>query len=202
MPSKKVTSKSGKLHHILSGEPHLQRCVLLFQKEGELIGDMVVELFGADTPKTCEIFTQNISNNEKNRGKQSTYKNCPMKRLTKIGLQTGETNPSAKPINASDLDSEIGKIPHVYGVLSLCRFSNSFDGSQFFFCLTEDPIELEHLNRKHIAFGKIVGGTLGLEALVQELNGYIEEDGAISKTCPFLMSEVSPASVPCPTEGA
>lgn len=191
MPSKKVTSK-GKLHHLLSGEPHLQRCNLAIQREGEPFGDIVVELSGLETPKACEIFSQNISNNEKNRGKQSTYKNCAMKRLTKIGLQTGETSPAAKAVNASDLDGEIGKVSHGFGVISLCRYSNSFDGSQFFFCLTDDPVEVEHLNKKHVAFGKVVGGLGVLQQLVQQLDPYIEEDGVISKSSPFIMSEVSP----------
>eukprot|EP00796_Vickermania_ingenoplastis_P011307 gene11307-7839_t len=176
MPSKKVTSK-GKLHHLLSGEPHLQRCTLVIQKGGEFFGDIIVELCGLEAPKACEIFSQNINNNEKNRGKQSTYKNCTMKRLTKIGLQTGETNPPAKNVNSTDLDGEIGKVPHGYGMISLCRYSYSFDGSQFFFCLTEDPLELDHLNKKHVAFGKVVGGQMVLQNLVQELEAYIEEDG-------------------------
>lgn len=192
MPSKKVALKT-KLHHAL-GELQSQRCTFVIEQAGNLFGEIVVELCSSDCPKTCELFLQNISSSEKNRGKQSTYKNCPIKRLTKIGLQSGETFPPAKGVNASDLDCEVGKISHALGVISLCRNSNSFDGSQFFFCLTEDPIEVEHLNKRHIVFGKIVTGIAVLQKLVEELNPYIEEDGEINKSCPFFISEVVPSA--------
>lgn len=205
MPSKKITSKA-KLHHI-PGEPHLQRCNLVIQKlGGEPFGDIIVELCGLEAPKACELFLQNISSNpsatgsvnEKanQRGKQSTYRNCAMKRLTKIGLQTGETNPPARQVSASDMELEVGKLAHSYGVLSLCRCANSFDGAQFFFCLTEDPQELEHLNKKHVAFAKVVGGMTVLQRLVAVLEeGYLDEeqaDGIISKSCPYVLAEVTP----------
>lgn len=192
MPSKKVASKA-KLHHA-PGEPHLQRCTFVIERAGELFGEIIVELCSYDCPKTCELFLQNISSSEKNRGKQSTYKNCPIKRLTKIGLQSGETFPPAKSVNASELDSEVGKVSHALGVLSLCRYSNSFDGSQFFFCLTEDTVEIEHLNKRHVVFGKVVGGLAVLRQLVEELDPYIEEDGEINKSCPFFISEVVPTT--------
>lgn len=190
MPAKKVALKA-KLHHV-SGESHPQRCSLLIQNAGSVFGNIVVELCTSEVPKACEMFLQGMSNNEKNRGKQSTYKLCPLKRLTKIGLQTGETNPPAKTVSLSELENEIGKISHGYGVLSFCRYLNGFDGSQFFFCLSTDPIEIDHLNKKHVAFGKIVGGIDVLENLVTALEGYIEEDGIVDKSCPFVLAEVSP----------
>lgn len=192
MPSKKAPSKA-KLHHT-SGEPHLQRCTFVIERAGDLFGEIIVELCSYDCPKTCELFLQNISSSEKNRGKQSTYKNCPIKRLTKIGLQSGETFPPAKSVNASELDSEVGRVSHALGTLSICRYSNSFDGSQFFFCLTEDPVEIEHLNKRHAVFGKIVSGIAVLQNLVEGLDPYIEEDGEINKSSPFLICEVVPTA--------
>lgn len=194
MPVKRANAK-GKTHfsETLDSSP-LQHCVLTISDGTDIYGTLVVELNSIVAPKTCEAITQNIvSSNaaEKGRSRQGFYRNCGFRRMSKEGLQTGCVTPPAKPIPEGDLEGEIGNLSHQWGVLSLCRSAASFDGSQFFICITEDPVELQYLNKRHPAFGTIIKGRDVLRKLLKDLEQYTGDFGVVSEGCPYTMAELS-----------
>ncbi|CAG9574602.1 cyclophilin_8_-_putative [Leishmania major strain Friedlin] len=197
MPPRKAIAKM-KSHSAESVDVDLQNCLLRIDKGTDVYGMLVIELDSGRSPKACELVGQNIpasNTTDKSRGKQGVYKNCRFSRLTKEGIQTGEVVPAAKPIPAAELEGEIGRVPHCYGAVSLCRSSTSFDGSQFFICLTSDSVELDHLNKKHVCFGRVVEGHDVLAALQSDLAEYSGDMGLVRKDCPYVMAELSYASM-------
>lgn len=197
MPAKKAAAKV-KSQSSEGIDLDVQNCLLRINRGADVYGMIVIELDSGRTPKTCELVAQNIptsNTSEKSRGKQGVYKNCRLSRLTKEGVQTGEVTPAAKSVPVSDLESEVGRLPHSLGSVSLCRSATSFDGSQFFICLTNDPAELEHLNKKHICFGRVVEGHDLLYSLQAELLPYTTEMGLIREDCPYTMAELSLVSM-------
>ncbi|KAG5503473.1 hypothetical protein JKF63_05612 [Porcisia hertigi] len=197
MPPRKALARAKS--HISEGiDVDQQNCFLRIDKGTDVFGMLVIELDNGRTPKTCELIAQNIpaSNaTDKSRGKQRIYKNCRFSRLTSEGIQTGEVAPAPKPVPIAELEGEIGCVPHCYGAVSLCRSSTSFDASQFFICLTSDPAELEHLNKKHVCFGRVVEGQDVLAALQRDLAEYAGDMGLIRKDCPHTMAEFCYASM-------
>lgn len=192
MPTKKAAAKT-KSHSAEAIDVNFQNCLLRINNGSDVYGTLVVQLESGRTPKACEIIAQNIpssSSNERNKAKQGFYKNSRFIRLTKEGIQTGEVTPSPKSVPVSDLESELGRLPHNYGTLSLCRSSSAFDGSQFFVCLTTDLVELDHLNRKHVVFGRVVEGLDVLASLQDVVRPYVGEMGAVSPECPYVMAEL------------
>ncbi|CCW62598.1 unnamed protein product [Phytomonas sp. EM1] len=168
--------------------------ILNFFSGSELIGLLVIELCNVEAPKACELFTQYCTfhnTTEKTKNKQYLYKNSPIKRFTSTGIQTGEVTPPPKVVPITDLEAEIGRVPHQVGVLSLCRSVNSFDGSQFFICLTDDVNEISYLNSYHIVFARIVEGLDVLPRLKEAILPYVRDDGVVDSSCPVCLSEIS-----------
>jgi cyclophilin family peptidyl-prolyl cis-trans isomerase len=197
MPAKKTTLKA-KSHSSEAIDVNFQNFLLRINNGNEVYGMLVLQLESGRVPRACEVITQNIpsfGSNEKNRSKQGFYKNSRFTRLTKEGIQTGEVNPSPKSVPVSDLEGEIGRLAHGVGTLSLCRTSNVFDGSQFFVCLTSDPVELEHLNRKHVVFGRVVEGLDILTRLQEDVLPYVGDMGLIGTDCPYVVAELVLASM-------
>ncbi|KPI83527.1 cyclophilin 8 putative (CYP8) [Leptomonas seymouri] len=197
MPVKKATTKA-KSHSAEAIDVNFQNCLLRINNGTDVYGMLVVQLESGRVPKACELITQNIpssSSNEKNKLKQGFYKNSRFTRLTKEGIQTGEVSPSPKSVPVSELENEIGRLPHGFGTVSLCRTSSAFDGSQFFICLTGDTVELDHLNRKHVVFGRVVEGLDALASLQEGMRPYVGPMGVISAECPYVMAELVFASM-------
>ncbi|CCW65967.1 unnamed protein product [Phytomonas sp. Hart1] len=192
MPMKKQPSK---LKPVLTPrvEQGIRSFTLSFFSGSELIGLLAIELSYIEAPKTCEMFTQYCTfqnTTEKAKNKQYLYKNCPIKRFTNTGIQTGEVTPQPKPVPIADLEAEIGRVPHHLGVLSLCRSANSFDGSQFFICLTDDVNEISYLNSSHIAFARIVEGFDVISKLKESILPYVGDDGVVDSSCQVCLSEI------------
>ncbi|KAG5504027.1 hypothetical protein GH5_04888 [Leishmania sp. Ghana 2012 LV757] len=197
MPPRKAAAKA-KLHNVEDTDIDNQNCLLRIDKGTDVYGILVIELDSGRAPRACELVAQNIpgsSTTDKSRGKQGVYKNCRFSRLTKEGIQTGEVAPAAKSVSAAELEGELGRVPHCYGSVSLCRSSTSFDGSQFFVCLTSDSVELDHLNKKYVCFGRVVEGQDVLASLQSDLSKYTEDMGLVRKDCPYVMAELSYASM-------
>ncbi|KAG5477784.1 hypothetical protein LSCM1_05083 [Leishmania martiniquensis] len=197
MPPRKAAAKT-KAHNAEETDIDNQNCLLRIDKGTDVYGILVIELDSGRAPRACELVAQNIpgsNTTDKSRGKQGVYKNCRFLRVTKEGIQTGEVVPAAKPIPAAELESELGRVPHGYGSVSLCRSSTSFDGSQFFICLTTDTVELDHLSKKYVCFGRVVEGQGVLAALQRDLAEYTEDMGLVRKDCPYVMAELSYTSM-------
>ncbi|KPA79198.1 cyclophilin 8 putative (CYP8) [Leptomonas pyrrhocoris] len=197
MPSKKAATKT-KSHSSDAIDENFQNCLLRINNGTDVYGMLVVQLETGRVPKACELIAQNIPSSissEKNKSKQGFYKNSRFIRLTKEGIQTGEVSPSPKSVPVSELESEIGRIPHGLGTVSLCRTSNVFDGSQFFVCLTSDAAELDHLNRKHVVFGRVIEGIDVLASLHDDMRPYVGEMGVVRAECPYVMAELVFASM-------
>ncbi|CAJ1026787.1 cyclophilin 8, putative [Leishmania guyanensis] len=193
MPPRKAAAKV-KPHISDSTDVDLQNCLLRIDKGTDVYGMLVIELESGRSPKACELIAQNIPGSnatDKSRGKQGVYRNCRFLRLTKEGIQTGEVIPAAKSVPVAELEGELGRVPHCYGAVSLCRSSASFDGSQFFICLTRDSAELDHLNKKYVCFGRVVEGQDILAALQSDLAEYSGDMGLLSEDCPYMMMELT-----------
>lgn len=197
MPNRKAAAKA-KSHSAEAIDVNFQNCLLRINNGGNVYGMLVVQLDSGRVPKACELIAQNIpstTSNDKNKSKQGFYKNSRFSRSLKEGIQTGEVNPPPKSVLVSELEGELGRIPHSFGTVSLCRTSSSFDGSQFFICLTNDPAELEHMNRKHVVFGRVAEGLEVLSSLQEDIQPYVGEMGAVSPECPYVMAELVFASM-------
>lgn len=195
---RKRTSSKTRLHTTPCADHLPKRVVLSFRNDSEILSPVVAELCTADVPKMCECFLHNActsNQNDKSKGKQSGYKNCAIKRVTTVGIQTGETTPAAKPVPLGDVESEIGRVGHGIGILSMCRSASCFDGSQFFICTTKDEDELEYLNKRHVAFAKIIEGLNVVISLKEQVLPFVKNDGVVDDSCPFFLSSVTPCEM-------
>ena len=119
-------------------------------------GNMVVEFFEKDAPKTVENF--------KKLAKDGFYNGTAFHRIVD-GFMIQGGDPLTKDVANADrfgtgdpgykIKAEFNENKHVRGVLSMAR-SNHPDsaGSQFFICLDPAPF----LDGKYTAFGKLVKG--------------------------------------------
>ncbi|CAD2219856.1 Cyclophilin type peptidyl-prolyl cis-trans isomerase/CLD, putative [Angomonas deanei] len=174
----------------LSVEVPVQKFLVSVQKNGEIDGTFLLDLFPGNSPKFCELFAQNCSHagSEKGKGKQPVYKNCPFRRISAVGLQVAEGQVGKNTV--VDSDQEIDRF-HALGTLSFCKGAQGFDSAAFFICLTSDANELAHLDKNYIVFGKIAENMDYLLSLKKELVAYTTTDGVISAECPFSVAEIS-----------
>ncbi|KEG10047.1 cyclophilin [Trypanosoma grayi] len=176
-----------------SGDDHLPVFSVFVEKEGQgRFGRIDIELFLHRAPKACDIFLQSCAatlGGDKKGAKRVSCKQYRFVRLTNEGLQVGERS-SSRTASVSELESEVGRIYHGVGIVSLCRSSTSFDES-FFFCLTDDRVEVESLDKRHVAFGRVVEGLDILLALQDALLPYVKE-GCIIEGGPYTISEILP----------
>jgi len=115
-------------------------------------GDMKVELFCEDTPKTCENFLALCAS--------EYYNGCLFHRNIKgFMIQTGDptgTGKGGKSIWGEKFPDEI--VPHIKhnarGTLSMANSGPDSNNSQFFIAYGKQP----HLDMKYTVFGKVIDG--------------------------------------------
>lgn len=116
------------------------------------LGDIRVELYCQDTPKTCYNLIA--------LAKKGYYKNVKFHRNIKnFMLQGGDptgTGSGGESIFGKPFEDELlNTLNHDgRGVLSMANRGPNTNTSQFFFTYRT----CSHLNRKHTVFGKLVGG--------------------------------------------
>lgn len=118
-------------------------------------GDIVLELFSADAPKTVENFIK--------LSKSEFYNGTKFHRVIK-GFMIQGGDPNSKDDDWSDdgmggpgykFEDEINSHKLVRGVLAMANAGANTNGSQFFIVTTEAT---PHLDGRHTAFGKVLSG--------------------------------------------
>ena len=118
-------------------------------------GDIVLELFSADAPKTVENFIK--------LSKSGFYNGTKFHRVIK-GFMIQGGDPNSKDDDWSDdgmggpgykFEDEINSHKLVRGTLAMANAGANTNGSQFFIVTTEST---PWLDGKHTAFGKILNG--------------------------------------------
>lgn len=124
-------------------------------------GDMVVEFWSDVAPKTVENF--------KKLANEKFYDGTCFHRIVK-GFMIQGGDPLTKDLTAQarygtgdpgyKIKAEFNQRKHVRGVLSMARSANPDSaGSQFFICLGEESSpNMQYLNGKYTAFGKVIKG--------------------------------------------
>ena len=123
-------------------------------------GDMKVEFFEKDAPKTVENFTKLASS--------GYYDNLTWHRvIPNFVIQGGcpKGDGSGGPGYHIDCELDGGNQYHDRGVLSMAHAGRNTGGSQFFVCHSRD--NTAHLDRHHTVFGKVVEGLDVLDAIRQ-----------------------------------
>nr|CCC92454.1 putative cyclophilin [Trypanosoma congolense IL3000] len=187
--------RSAKVHkfHEGTGDDQLPTVSMQVVNDGsEMYGIIEIELFMNRVPKACEFFLQSYAlpvTGDRRNAKRSSCKACKFVRLTNEILQVGDRSGS-RSVPICEVEMEIGRVSHAFGFVSLCRSSTSFDES-FFFCLTNDRLELDSLDKRHIAFGRVVDGLDVIMNLTRALIPHVEE-GCVIFGDPYTISEVVP----------
>ncbi|MFT5337168.1 MAG: peptidyl-prolyl cis-trans isomerase B (cyclophilin B) [Luteibaculaceae bacterium] len=114
-------------------------------------GDMTVELFEKDAPKTVKNFVDLI---EKGYYDGLTFHRV----IPDFVIQGGCPNGTGAGGPGYSIDCELdGENQfHDKGVLSMAHAGKNTGGSQFFICHSRN--NTAHLDRKHTCFGKVVEG--------------------------------------------
>ena len=114
-------------------------------------GDMTLELYEKDAPKTVENFTTLI-----NKG---YYNGLTFHRvLPDFVIQGGcpDGTGAGGPGYSIDCELDGDNQYHDRGVLSMAHAGRNTGGSQFFICHSRN--NTSHLDRNHTCFGKVVEG--------------------------------------------
>jgi peptidyl-prolyl cis-trans isomerase B (cyclophilin B) len=122
------------------------RCIIKTEK-----GDMFVELFAFDVPKTVENFVK--------LGKSGFYNGLTFHRvIPNFMIQGGCPNGNGTGGPGYTIPCELtgGGQYHDRGVLSMAHAGRNTGGSQFFICHSRQ--NTAHLDGKHTCFGKVVQG--------------------------------------------
>ena len=123
-------------------------------------GDMKVEFFEKDAPKTVENFTK--------LAKDGYYDNLTWHRvIPNFVIQGGcpKGDGTGGPGYTIDCELDGDNQYHDRGVLSMAHAGRNTGGSQFFVCHNRD--NTQHLDRNHTVFGKVVEGLDVLDAISQ-----------------------------------
>lgn len=123
-------------------------------------GDMKVEFFEKDAPKTVENFTK--------LAKSGYYDNLTWHRVIpnfviQGGCPKGDGTGGPGYTIECELDGE--NQFHDRGVLSMAHAGRNTGGSQFFVCHGRE--NTKHLDRHHTVFGKVTEGLDVLDAIAQ-----------------------------------
>lgn len=121
-------------------------------------GDMKVEFYHEDAPKTVENF---ISLIEKGFYNGLTFHRV----LPDFVIQGGCPDGSGAGGPGYSIDCELagGNQFHDRGVLSMAHAGRNTGGSQFFICHSRN--NTSHLDRNHTCFGKVVEGLEVIDAI-------------------------------------
>lgn len=122
------------------------RCIIKTDK-----GDMFVELFAFDTPKTVENFVK--------LGKNGFYNGLTFHRvIPNFMIQGGcpKGDGTGGPGYTIPCELTGGGQYHDRGILSMAHAGRNTGGSQFFICHSRQ--NTAHLDRNHTCFGKVVQG--------------------------------------------
>lgn len=115
------------------------------------LGDIKVELFDKEAPKTVENFTK--------LAEKGYYNNVIFHRVIKnFMIQGGDptgTGQGGESIFGEKFEDEINQHKIVAGTLAMANAGPNTNGSQFFI-VTESP--QPHLDGKHTVFGQVVEG--------------------------------------------
>ena len=123
-------------------------------------GDMKVEFFEADAPKTVENFTK--------LAKDGYYDNLTWHRvIPNFVIQGGcpKGDGSGGPGYTIDCELDGENQYHDRGVLSMAHAGRNTGGSQFFVCHSRE--NTKHLDRNHTVFGKVTEGLEVLDTIQQ-----------------------------------
>ncbi len=123
-------------------------------------GDMKVEFFEKDAPKTVENFTK--------LAKDGYYNGLTWHRvIPNFVIQGGcpKGDGSGGPGYTIDCELDGENQYHDRGVLSMAHAGRNTGGSQFFICHSRE--NTKHLDRNHTAFGKVTEGLDVLDAIRQ-----------------------------------
>ncbi len=123
-------------------------------------GDMKVEFFEKDAPKTVENFTK--------LAKEGYYNNLTWHRvIPNFVIQGGcpKGDGSGGPGYTIDCELDGENQYHDRGVLSMAHAGRNTGGSQFFICHSRE--NTKHLDRNHTVFGKVTEGLDVLDAIRQ-----------------------------------
>ncbi len=121
-------------------------------------GDMKVEFYHEDAPKTVENF---ISLSEKGFYNGLTFHRV----LPDFVIQGGCPDGTGAGGPGYSIDCELagGNQFHDRGVLSMAHAGRNTGGSQFFICHSRN--NTSHLDRNHTCFGKVVEGLEVIDAI-------------------------------------
>ena len=121
-------------------------------------GDMKVEIYHEDAPKTVENF---ISLSEKGFYNGLTFHRV----LPDFVIQGGCPDGTGAGGPGYSIDCELagGNQFHDRGVLSMAHAGRNTGGSQFFICHSRN--NTSHLDRNHTCFGKVVEGLEVIDAI-------------------------------------
>tara|TARA_B100000809_G_scaffold70615_2_gene68150 strand:+ start:2026 stop:2457 length:432 start_codon:yes stop_codon:yes gene_type:complete len=114
-------------------------------------GDMTLELYAKDAPKTVENFTTLI--------KKGYYNGLAFHRvLPDFVIQGGcpDGNGAGGPGYSIDCELDGENQYHDRGVLSMAHAGRNTGGSQFFICHSRN--NTAHLDGNHTCFGKVIDG--------------------------------------------
>lgn len=114
-------------------------------------GNMKVELYDDDAPKTVDNFVSLI--------KKGFYDGLTFHRvIPDFVIQGGcpDGTGAGGPGYTIDCELDGDKQHHERGVLSMAHAGRNTGGSQFFICHNRQ--NTQHLDRNHTAFGKVVDG--------------------------------------------
>lgn len=121
-------------------------------------GDMKVEFYHDDAPKTVENFISLIE--------KSFYNGLTFHRvLPDFVIQGGCPDGTGAGGPGYSIDCELagGNQFHDRGVLSMAHAGRNTGGSQFFICHSRN--NTSHLDRNHTCFGKVVEGLEVIDAI-------------------------------------
>ena len=123
-------------------------------------GDMKVEFYEKDAPKTVENF---VTLAQKGFYDGLTFHRVIPNFVIQGGCPIG--NGAGGPGYKIDCELDGGNQYHDRGVLSMAHAGRNTGGSQFFIC--HSRTNTSHLDRRHTCFGKVVDGLEVIDAIRQ-----------------------------------
>ncbi|HYX32366.1 MAG TPA: peptidylprolyl isomerase [Oligoflexus sp.] len=162
-----------------AGPEVTQKCFFDIEIDGNKAGQIVIGVFGKDTPKTSENFMRICIGDKEVNGKKLTYTGNKFHRIIpKFMLQGGDiTNgdgTGGMSIYGAKFADENFKLKHEGpGYLSMANAGPNTNGSQFFITTVKTP----WLDGRHVVFGKIVNGM----DVVEKIEAVGSDSGKSSK---------------------